>query len=135
LAASGQCYAVFKTKNIKGILGQTQSRDTFTIQTGRQIFTGLSDKTRINPKHFGCLFESFEQVEGSAQRSGSGTGLGLSVSKQLVELHGGQISVDTEFGHGSTFCFTLPVSTKKPTADIGTKQAVSRLHVLDDITV
>jgi two-component system NtrC family sensor kinase len=53
------------------------------------------------------IFEEFQQTEaGAAQREG--TGLGLALSKRLVELHGGRIWVDSELGKGSTFVFTLP---------------------------
>ncbi len=59
------------------------------------------------------IFESFEQAEGSTEREYGGTGLGLAVTKQLVELHGGKIQVDTTKGKGSTFTFTLPISQQK----------------------
>jgi signal transduction histidine kinase len=53
------------------------------------------------------IFEEFQQTEaGLAQHEG--TGLGLALSKRLVELHGGRIWVDSELGEGSTFVFTLP---------------------------
>ncbi|WP_190809167.1 tetratricopeptide repeat protein [Flagellimonas sp. S3867] len=57
------------------------------------------------------IFNSFEQADGSTQREYGGTGLGLSVTKQLVELHGGSIDVSTEEGKGSIFTFTLPLSS------------------------
>ena len=54
------------------------------------------------------IFEEFQQTEaGIAQREG--TGLGLALSKRLVELHGGRIWLESEPGHGSTFHFTLPL--------------------------
>ena len=57
------------------------------------------------------VFASFEQADGSTAREYGGTGLGLAVTKQLVELHGGEISVRSMLDIGSQFTFTLPVAT------------------------
>ena len=54
------------------------------------------------------IFESFTQADGSISREYSGTGIGLSVTKKLVELHGGEIRVESTPGKGSQFIFTLP---------------------------
>ncbi len=54
------------------------------------------------------LFHEFERVETGAHAKESGTGLGLALSRHLVELHGGRMSVESELGRGSTFTFTLP---------------------------
>jgi signal transduction histidine kinase len=54
------------------------------------------------------LFERFYRVPGSESKAG-GTGLGLTISKQIVEAHGGHIDVSSQEGHGTTFTFTLPV--------------------------
>jgi signal transduction histidine kinase/serine phosphatase RsbU (regulator of sigma subunit) len=58
------------------------------------------------------IFESFEQLESGMDRSYSGTGLGLAVTKRLVELHRGNLWVKSTLGVGSQFTFTLPISTK-----------------------
>ncbi len=62
---------------------------------------------------FDRIFESFEQAEGSTAREYGGTGLGLAVTQQLVELHNGYIGVKSQEGVGSQFIFTIPVSKDK----------------------
>lgn len=64
----------------------------------------------IADSHLGRIFESFEQVDGSDTRRYGGTGLGLAITKRLVQLHGGQIWVDSQQNQGSRFMFTLPLA-------------------------
>ena len=62
----------------------------------------------ISKNHLHNIFEKFYQVDKSLSRSSEGSGIGLSLVKSLVELHGGKISVESEVGHGSEFNIELP---------------------------
>ena len=55
------------------------------------------------------IFDKFRQVDYSSRREYEGIGLGLSIVKQLVEMHKGSIKVDSEYSKGSTFSVTLPI--------------------------
>ena len=63
----------------------------------------------IAPQHLDDIFKEFKQLDGAADRRYPGTGLGLTISKRLAELLGGEILVESEVGKGSTFTLRLPV--------------------------
>jgi PAS domain S-box-containing protein len=70
----------------------------------------------IQPEDQKVIFDEFRQVEGSIDDTHEGTGLGLAITKRLVEQQGGQISVESEFGKGSRFTFTLLAA--EPTSEV-----------------
>jgi two-component system sensor histidine kinase/response regulator len=75
--------------------------DTITIQVQD---TGIG----IPAEQIPLLFQKFQQLDSSYHRTYEGTGLGLALTQQLVELHGGTITVDSQVGRGSTFTVILP---------------------------
>jgi signal transduction histidine kinase len=83
--------------------------DVRAAQVNGEVRVSVADTgPGLAPQDHERIFEEFQQAEaGVGQREG--TGLGLALSKRLVELHGGRIWVDSELGQGSTFVFTLPV--------------------------
>lgn len=91
------------------------------------VYVTVSDTGIGIPKSkAGHIFESFQQADGSIAREYGGTGLGLAVSKQLVELHGGKINVQSKQGVGSQFTFTLPLADSK--ASIEPNHRVARIR-------
>ena len=78
------------------------SQDTLLV---RVIDTGIGIAAEDQAK----LFQSFTQLDTSRSREYEGTGLGLALTKRLIELHGGEIWIESEKGKGSTFLFTLPL--------------------------
>ena len=84
------------------------------VQPGEEhLIIGVSDQgIGISRADKAKLFEPFQRLEDSRLAGVNGAGLGLSVCRKLVEAHGGRIWVESEPGKGSTFFFTVPLSTR-----------------------
>ncbi len=94
---------------------------------GFENLGGLNEFIRVSVSDTGIgipeeeqerIFKSFEQADGSADREYGGTGLGLAVTKKLVELHGGAIEVESSPDRGAIFSFTLPVAQDQTVEDV-----------------
>ncbi|MGD1904237.1 MAG: ATP-binding protein [Geitlerinemataceae cyanobacterium] len=96
----------------------TQAGGYVTLHVTRrrqQVVFALEDTGIGIPKHQqALLFESFRQLDGTYTREYGGTGLGLALTKQLVELHGGKIEVESEPDVGSCFTVSLPQLGQAP---------------------
>lgn len=86
---------------------------------GDKITISVKDNGIGIPKEeLGHVFERFQQVDKSLRRSHEGSGIGLSIVKSLIELHGGTIRVESEYGKGTEFMVELPVKLIEPSKEI-----------------
>ena len=89
-----------------GRIGVTASLDSGHVEI-RVKDSGVGIALEDQP----AVFQEFKQVGRDSARKAEGTGLGLALTKRLVELHGGEMRLQSAPGEGSTFAFTLPLSS------------------------
>jgi len=84
-----------------------QHREDHVLVSIRDTGIGIKEENRA------VVFEQFRQIDGGLNRIAGGTGLGMPITKKLVDLHGGEIWIESVYGQGSTFFFTLPYDTSR----------------------
>jgi two-component system phosphate regulon sensor histidine kinase PhoR len=87
-------------------------------ETGQYKVTVLDAGIGIPARDLPRVFERFFQVESHLTRHYGGMGLGLSVAKAMIELHGGRIWVESEEGKGSKFIFTVPIAQPQASTSV-----------------
>jgi len=98
------------------------------------IFSVTDTGIGIPPEKTDIIFDRFAQADSSTTRSHGGTGLGLTISKQLVEMMGGRIWVESKHGQGSTFYFTAKFGVQtEPMRHVEPPPAVTKPAVHEDI--
>ena len=92
----------------------------------------------ISPEQQAKLFQAFQQAESSTSRKFGGTGLGLVISKNIIEMMGGKIEIDSEIGKGSTFIFTIQLKRGEKKSNNLSERKIDwkniRILIVDDDT-
>jgi signal transduction histidine kinase/CheY-like chemotaxis protein len=101
--------------------GQEDGRDTISISV---TDTGIG----MTPEQMGKLFQEFSQADASTTRKYGGTGLGLAISKRFCQMMGGDITVESEPGRGSTFTIRLPRTAQGDTAFVSAARQEAPAH-------
>ena len=108
---------------VKINISSKKLNDDYMEFTFHVIDTGIGIKEEDKNK----LFESFQQVDSKRNRSVEGTGLGLAISKRLVSAMGGTIGIESEYGQGSDFWFTVPQKVADDSNEILVENSADKL--------
>ena len=110
----------------------TLSAEKFTKDEVEWVQFQVSDSgIGMTPEQAAKLFQAFTQADASTTRKYGGTGLGLAITKKFCEMMGGDVEVDSEVGHGSTFTIQLPAHVIDPKIQEKAKSLTDKLSLAD----
>jgi PAS domain S-box-containing protein len=112
----------------QGKIVLTANGERLATQEYRMVFSVRDTGIGISRDKLATIFDSFTQADGSTTRKYGGTGLGTTISKQLVQLMGGTMDVESEPGKGSIFWFTVTFTIPESPAVDGTATDLERLE-------
>jgi signal transduction histidine kinase len=97
------------------------------LQKNKLIIKVKDNGIGIELKNHKIIFNKFIQLENTYTKTESSTGLGLTITKELVKMHGGKITLDSEIGKGATFIVTIPIKHKN---DVGDFSKATKLRLI-----
>jgi two-component system, sensor histidine kinase len=108
--------------------------DTTTSDSSAILFEISDSGIGIAKEHLSCLYSRFSQLDASVTRNFGGSGLGLNISKKLVELLGGEIKVTSTLNEGSSFKVYIPISNRRhEPLEASLPAKTSKEHLVDDL--
>jgi hypothetical protein len=120
----------------RGTVTLTATREPATEGPGTLLFQVTDSGIGMTPAQMAKLFEAFSQAEASTTRKYGGTGLGLAISRRFARMMGGDVTVDSAPGHGSTFTIRLPAyaapAPEPPSVGESTEIRSGTVLVIDD---
>lgn len=121
---------------IEWTLGKNEWNEDAPV-TAQLTFSVIDTGIGIHEENLIKMFESFTRIEESRNRLVEGTGLGLAICKRLIDLMNGKLLVESRYGEGSTFKFTIPqiISDIKPVAFVEDLEAIRILTYTEDLSI
>ena len=112
--ARNKCFLINLLDNATKFTDKGEVKFKISSSGDRLVFDVIDTGIGISEEDQKVVCEEFRQADGSSSRKYGGTGLGLSICKKIADLHGGDLSLTSKMGYGSTFTFKIPLKYVSP---------------------